>query len=353
MKAWIDIDNPPQVQYLAPFVDAFARLGIDALVTARDYGITLDLLSERGIEHRVIGREFGASRVNKMRGTTGRALRLVATAGRAGRPAFLLSTSRSAAMAAWLMRIPSFMILDYEHAELSSFRTFRTTILHPSAIDAAVFRAKGFGASRLIAFDGIKEDISFAGRDIDGVAPHDFGLPADGLTLVLVRPPSETSHYFDAGSRDLTRGVLARLAGEPSVRVVFTPRHPDQIDQLGTHSWSNAPIIVERPIEFVSLLKAVDWVICAGGTMLREAAYLGIPAISIFRSKAGAVDRLLEKNGAVRFVECVEDLDSIDWVAAAPEPRIVRHPLILEEMARRLANESGVSTRIEDQVVRA
>ncbi len=44
---WIDIDNPPQVQYLVPFVDAFRRRGASVALTARDYGNALELLALR------------------------------------------------------------------------------------------------------------------------------------------------------------------------------------------------------------------------------------------------------------------------------------------------------------------
>ena len=40
MKVWIDIENPPQVQYLMPVATAFEEIGADVLVTARDYGST-------------------------------------------------------------------------------------------------------------------------------------------------------------------------------------------------------------------------------------------------------------------------------------------------------------------------
>lgn len=335
MKAWIDIENPPQVQYLVPFVDAFRRKGLEALVTARDYGITTELLRARGVAFDVVGREFGASRTAKWRGTIARALRLAAKVGRAGRPSLLLSTSRSAAMAAWALRTPSFMVLDYEHAELDSFRSLGTTVLHPAAIDSAVFLAKGFKSQRLWSFAGIKEDITFAGRDLDAVHAHDFGLAADGPAIVLVRPPSETSHYFDTASRDLTHGVLARLADEPAVRVVFSPRHTTQVDDLRAYAWRNDPIVLNRPVEFASLLKAVDCVICAGGTMLREAAYLGVPAISILGSEVGAVDRQLERQGAIRFVARPEDLRASDWLGGRTQG-ITRHVGVVDELVERM-----------------
>jgi predicted glycosyltransferase len=251
---------------------------------------------------------------------------------RRAHPGLLLSTSRSAAMASRLLRVPSFMVLDYEHAELSSFRLAGTTVLYPDVIEASVFHAKGFRPDRLLPFAGIKEDISFARRDLERVEAHSFGVENGGLAVVLVRPPSETSHYFTRESRTLSDDVLARLAVEPSVRVVYSPRDPAQLQHLEAHQWVNQPIVLERAVEFVSLLKAVDWVVCSGGTMLREAAYVGVPAISTFRSEVGAVDRMLERIGAVRTVNRAEDLDAIDWRRTRKEKRVPRHPEVVEHL---------------------
>src|SRR4051812_50190418 len=44
----IDIDNPPQVQCLLPLKAAFDRAGARAVVTARDYGVPLQLRGARG-----------------------------------------------------------------------------------------------------------------------------------------------------------------------------------------------------------------------------------------------------------------------------------------------------------------
>ncbi len=336
LKAWIDIDNPPQVQYLAPFIKAFEQRGHEVVVTARDYGITTQLLAAGGIRHRLVGREFSPSRLGKVGGTAARALQLAASFARTTNPSMLLSTSRSGVMAAWLLGVPSFMVLDYEHAEVRSFRAFGTTVMHPGVIDGAVFAAKGFASERLVPFNGLKEDISFAGRDLGAVAAHDFGVPRDGEALVLVRPPSETTHYRRTESLDLTRDVMARLAADPAVRVVFSPRHAHQVVELRSHSWRNEPIVVERPIEFVALLKGVDSVVAAGGTMLREAAYLGLPAISLFRSETGAVDRWLEDLGAVTMVSRAAELDRVQWRRGTREPRFAHHPEVVEELTERM-----------------
>ena len=152
--AWIDIDNPPQVQYMVPFVEAFERRGLDVLVTARDYGFTTELLRARGVSHHVIGDEFGRSRAAKVGGTLRRAARLATGVARRARPSLLLSTSRSAALASRTLRVPSFMVLDYEYAELASFRLAGTTVVYPDVIDARVFHEKGFEPRSLLTVRG-------------------------------------------------------------------------------------------------------------------------------------------------------------------------------------------------------
>ena len=61
--------------------------------------------------------------------------------------------------------------------------------------------------------------------------------------------------------------------------------------------------------------------------MLREAAYLGVPSISIFRGELGAVDRMLEEVGAIRVVTRADELDAVDWPDVQREARVPHHPI--------------------------
>ena len=62
-RIWIDVDNPPQVQYLYPFVEAFRDRGAEVILTARDYGNALELLRLRGASFYPVGEESGVSKV--------------------------------------------------------------------------------------------------------------------------------------------------------------------------------------------------------------------------------------------------------------------------------------------------
>jgi predicted glycosyltransferase len=335
MRVWIDIDNPPQVQYLTPFVDSFARRRDDVIVTARDNGITYELLTQLGVTFTPIGREFGKGRIRKLMGGLGRAAALVRYVRRQGDTALLLASSRPSALAARALGIPAFVICDYEHVELTSYRRSGASLLFPDIIDSRIFREMGFPRGRLLPFHGLKEDITFARRSLTAPAPVEL-KERDGLVRVLVRPPAEHSHYFSSRSRDLLDDVLNVLASASDVRVVLSPRHSAQVERLSSYRWINEPIVLKRAVPAVSLLTAVDWVICSGGTMLREAAYLGIPAIGIFGGPTGSVDAHLASLGAVQLVSDATEIAHVDWRAGRSRQIARHHADVVEQIIEKV-----------------
>ncbi len=318
MKVWIDIDNPPQVQYLLPFAGAFTAAGHTAVVTARDYGITLQLLRERGVEHHVVGGEAGAGRARKATAALRRARALTRLFTRDTRPDLVVTASRAAALAGRRFGKPVFTFIDYEHVDLTVPRRTGSYVVFPDAIGAEVFVQKGFSRNRLIGYAGLKESITFADVELDAIVPFDFAGAAAGTPRLLFRPPAERAHYYDPASGDLAGALLERLAARADVQLVLTPRYAHQARYVDAYDWAQQPIVLHDPVPFVSLLAAVDAVMSSGGTMLREAAYLGIPAYSIFRSELGAVDRYLEAAGRLHLVQHATDLDPIVFAPAGP-----------------------------------
>ena len=163
MRLWVDIENPPQVQYLLPVAHAVASLDAEVIVTARDYGVTFALLDDRGEPHRRVGAAYGASKGAKVSGLARRVRELV-HAVRAERPDVLVCASRAAVMAARVLRIPSYVILDYEFVDARVFRFAGSTILHPEVIPADAFQRQRIPADRLVAFRGVKEGLRLPRR---------------------------------------------------------------------------------------------------------------------------------------------------------------------------------------------
>ncbi len=246
-----------------------------------------------------------------------------------GVPDALVAASRAAPLVAWRLQIPCFLIGDYEHARGTVSKFTRATILYPDVIDPAVFLQRGLRAHQLVAFKGLKEDLTFAGVDLEAVEPHDLGQVPEGAVRVLFRPPSETSHYYSEASTKLAKAALEHLASTDAL-VVFSPRERDQVNLLQGLPWRHEPIVLSHPVPFVSLLKSIDVVVCSGGTMLREAAYLGIPAYSIFQSEIGAVDRWLEQIGRVKLLTAPQELSRIELKPRGPLNRLDSNPNLLD-----------------------
>jgi predicted glycosyltransferase len=331
VKIWIDIENPPQVQYLLPFRDAFAAMGVEVVVTARDYGATFALLEAAGVGFHRFGSRVAGGRARKGTAVGRRALALWRFFARAGRPDAVIASSRAADVAARILRVPSFQLCDYEHIDTTVPRLTGSTLLHPDAIPPAEFLRRGLRREQLHAFHGFKEDLTFSGVDVDAVVPLDLGpLPPDRVR-VLFRPPAETSHYYRRESTTMALATMRHLAAASAV-VVFSPRLAEQRRYLDRFDWAHPPVLLERPAPFVALLKSVDAVVCSGGTMLREAAYLGIPAYSIFQSDIGGVDRRLEELGRARLLRRPADLGRIELRRRAPLRRLDSNPGLRDEL---------------------
>jgi predicted glycosyltransferase len=230
-----------------------------------------------------------------------------------------------------MLRIPAFALWDYEHADLTFDRLTRSYVVFPDAIDPDAFRRRGIRDDRLLPFRGLKEDLSFAGLDADAVAP--YRTPGDPrLVRVLFRPPAEESHYYRSASGSLSRDLLAHLAARDDVLVVFSPRYARQADVLSELRWRNEPVVLREAVPFVSLLKGVDLVVSSGGTMVREAAYLGVPAYSIFQSELGGVDRQLVSLGRLHLVGSPEEFGRIRLVKAEGLDVLRGNPGLLQEL---------------------
>jgi predicted glycosyltransferase len=312
VRVWIDIDNPPQARYLLPLVRRFEGAGHDVLLTARAYGDTFAILRSEGANFEPIGSSFGKGIPRKLYGLVKRTRQLIGfLEQQSAQPELVVTGSRSASLAARRLGISSFVIIDYEYVNLFVYRLSGSHIVHPDVIDRAVLERQGIPRKRLMPFDGLKEDIAFADLDLLAVSPHEFGNDDGTTPHVLFRPPAEESHYYRAEAREFAITLLRFLAAE-GARVVFSPRYGRQVAYLDeVRGWREEPIILLDPVPFVALLKGVDAVVSAGGTMLREAAFLGVPAYSIFRGHIGAVDRYLSSIDRLSLLESPADFSQI------------------------------------------
>jgi uncharacterized protein len=338
MRIWIDLTNSPHVLVMRPVIERLRAEGHEVQVTARDFAQTLQLCERFGIEHTAIGHHRGERLAAKAGGLASRSLALVRwarrrPAGPGGRPfeIALGHGSNDVSVAAWLLRIPSSTMFDYEWATVQHNVNCRlaAAVVVPDAIPAERLERYGAGG-KIRAYEGLKEEYYLSDFEPDHGVPASLGLDPE-RPIVVVRTPPEVSLYHRFES-DLFAGVLERLrreAAEHGVQPVVLPRVASQREMLASIPGFTVP---EQAIDAQSLIAAAALVISAGGTMNREAVALGTPVYTTFQGRMGAVDERLIAEGRLRALESPDLLEIPARGESPAAPRVRRDPGRLVEL---------------------
>jgi len=317
MKIWLDVDNGPHVLIMHPLANELKRRGHDIAFTARDRANSCELLDLYGLPYRTVGTEYGASVVDKIRGTLGRSLALARAMHGWKADVSFGHGSRALPPASRLLGVPSVTMYDYEWVDPKLFAWFCHTILLPDSIDPERCRQAGIPAHRVSRFPGVKECLYLDGRPLDpAFIQSDLGLEPERVN-VLLRPPATNAHYHNPEAEVLLETLLGHLAAHPEVQLVYLCRSEDQMALLGTFPRDRV-IIPKRVYDGPSLVAAMDLMISGGGTMTREAAVLGVPSYSFFRGKLGRVDEQLEKDGGLMMLRSRNEIASKVVIARRP-----------------------------------
>jgi len=320
LRIWIDIANTPHVLFFEPVIRALEARGHDVTVTSRRFANTQELLAARGVQARPIGAGHDASRseLRKQVRHYSRAAQLVAFAhGRFDIAVSHLSFTQAAA--ARRLGIPIFGAMDYEHHDIGVFR-YADCLMVPSIIPPGSFERWGIPTRAIRMYDGLKEHVYLADFTPVPDVRERLGVDPRAL-LVIFRPIARHARYNDDSGEGLQLRLLEVLGGSEGVFVLVLPRTERQRRALEPLARRLPGLRLGRAeMHGPSLLWASDLVVCGGGTMLREAAVLGVPAVSIFHGPLGAVDRWLVDEGRVMLVRGDDDLRRIRLERRAPPP---------------------------------
>lgn len=202
--------------------------------------------------------------------------------------------------------------MDYEHqpANHLAFR-LASRVIVPRAFPAAELKKYGASSRKVKRYDGTKEDVYLAEFNPDpffaetlrklGVAKQDV--------LVTARPPAREAlyHRFE---NELFDELLARLAQKEDVKIILLPRSDAQRANYEERALPNM-ILPRQALDGANLIVASDLVVSAGGTMNREAAALGVPALSVYAGKWAAIDEALVREGRLRRISTAEEIATL------------------------------------------
>jgi hypothetical protein len=334
MRIWIDLANTPNVLFFEPVIRALERDGHLVTVTMRRFANTVPLARARGVCAQEIGAGHDASRdeAQKRKQHHRRVAELVAFAGHRFDVA-VSHGSHTQAAAAHQLGLPALVATDFEHPGLGTFRHARCFMV-PSLVPAAALEPFGIPAAIVRHYEGLKEHVYLS--DFRPTADLRQQLAIDAARrLVVFRPIADHAMYTDNQGDGVQRRVVEHLASAPDITLLVLPRTDAQAGAYEALSRRLPAIRVLREVvDGPSLICAADLVVCGGGTMLREAAVLGVPAVSIFSGRHGAVDRWLASQGLVTLVRSEEDVARLHVAPRPPRRTPSRAPHALAQIVQ-------------------
>lgn len=312
-KIWIDCDNSPHVLYLRPFIKIAKDNSFTPIVTSRNNPEILELCNHYKLGPKFIGKSTPKNKMLKVAGTIWRAL-LLYNYLKNKDILFSISCSRSCALASRILKIPSFIILDFEYANTKVFAKMKSFLIVPDVIPKERFIASGIPVARLIRFDGFKEHFYLDSYPF--IEKEYLNLPIDWTQVIaIVRPEGKTAHYRTKKTAKLEIKLLSSFSNIPNVKFIFVPRDEAQRRELERiiSDFNISAIILKKVVDGPSLIKYADLVFTGGGTMARESAVLNTPAYSYFGGRTCAVDEYLASSGLLTILEKNEDIKMIEW----------------------------------------
>ena len=308
---WFDFENTPHVLFLEPIRRELERTGWSTVCTAKPQSQTLEMAERQGIPVEVVGGGNLKGKLRKIVFGLGRAAQLAAWALRKGRPRLLISSSRSACVAAHWLGIPAIGLLDYEHAEHRPFALACRPLLLPDLLCGAELPASMRDVAHF--FEGLKENLYLDGQELDREAARASLRVSNDSYVVVARPPAHNAHYATKvdESTDLWLRIVRDIELGEDSRIFLLPRDREQFDWLhglfaGRPRVHLYPTVLDGP----GIVAAADLVVSGGGTMNREAAVLGVPAWSVFTGPTPHIDQRLAQEGRLRWIRSESEYEA-------------------------------------------
>ena len=318
MRIWIDLANSPHPLLFAPLSRALEERGHLVEITARDHAQTLALARGRWRKVEVVGGPSPSGRVMKARVLSARVRALRAWA-RAHEPDLALSHNSYAQIVAARSRgiaVITAMDFEYQPANHVAFRLANRVLLPESYPDGAA-RRQGAGARKIWRYPGVKEALYVGDFEPDEGVLERLGVePSPEAALVVARTPP-TRALYHRSDNPLFADCLDELARRGTVHCVILARYPEQLRALAS-TRGKGFTVPEQVVDARSLIYRADLVLGAGGTMTREAALMGVPALSVFRGRMPAVDRWLEERGSLRRLTSAAELPRVGPKVSPP-----------------------------------
>jgi predicted glycosyltransferase len=337
MIIWIDITNTPHVNVLLPIIRHLKNKH-EFIITARDFTETIPLLRENGINPIVYGRYKGKSRVKKIFGLFQRMWVLFFRL-----PKFDLAFSLGGnytSTIAFLRRKKSIVFSDND----ISFKFFSFAMgsyfIFPSYFRYGDIKRKyRLKDEQIYTFHGFKEDIYIANFSPD--LNFKSQLPFDDF--ITIRPENLKASYVPTDSVTIVPELFRIFKNE---NILFLPRYEEEkkyADGLA-NVW-----YPEKPLSGLNVCYNTKAMLTGAGTFAREAALLGVPAVSFFPSHVFlTVDTVMQEMGIEFKSRNPEEIKEYVDKTKRRSVSIERSKEVLEEVLKII---DGICKKVENKLL--
>lgn len=286
MRIWIDITNTPHVNVLMPIIRHLEK-DHELVFTARDFSETLPLLKKNGITPIVYGNYKGKSRVKKMMGLLGRMWTMLFKL-----PKFDLALSLGGnytSAIAFLRGKKSIVFSDND----ISFKFFSFAMgsyfIFPYYFKYQKVQKKyRIKDAQIKTFNGFKEDIYIAEFEPDPAFLEQFPF----REFITIRPENLKASYVPKDSTTIVPQLFEVFKDR---NVLFLPRYEEEKKYAEGYANVWYP---DGPLSGLDVCYYTQAMLTGAGTFAREAALLGVPAVSFFPSPVFlSVDEAMQELG--------------------------------------------------------
>jgi predicted glycosyltransferase len=353
MSLWIDLDNSPHVHFFAPIIRNLERDGVNYFVTIRSFSQTEELARSYGLKFETIGTHRARSHfITRAAETAARACQLASYVRYRKPTAAVSHGSRALLLASWGLNIPAMTLYDYEFVFSQLSNRVSQKVMVPSEIPTDRLVEQGLRLEKLIPYPGFKEEVYVYDFHPEPAVLSQLNLDPNRL-IITVRPPHTLAHYQSQHTEVLFDAMIRRLRREKHAQVLILCRTVDQREALRTkYGLDSEPFhLLSKAVDGLSLMWYSDIIFSGGGTMVREAALLGLNAFSIFAGKLGAADAALERQGRLKIIREVEEIEGLQLEKRNDPPHPIRttetRDFICEQIIRfATQNENRASNKL-------
>jgi len=308
MNIWLDFTNVPHAHFLSVLRrHLFSAHAHRVFCTARDFAELQNLLHKKDIAFAMLGRHHRHALL-KLFGSLARYLHMWKKV-----PAFDVSISCGSYEAALFSKMKGRKTIIFDDNDISPnwlYARCADYFMCPKAFDTNRIIHQGMKRQNIFSYDGYKEDIYLADYTPDPGFLHMVPF----REYIVVRPENLSATYIQGHDKKSIVPRLLRTLVEKGSSVLFIPRYNQEKAYAQGLKNVYIPPAVLNGLDVCFYAKAV----CTGaGTFAREAACLGVPAVSFFPGEEIlSVDKAMIRDGLILHSRDTDDI--IEYCATSP-----------------------------------